>query len=93
MHTVRFIHTGETCQVETGETLLHAADTLAEKGLLPRQLRGCNNGVCDICRLKVVEGIGNLFHSTSGKPLHGEKVPACIAEIRGDVTIEERLSQ
>lgn len=85
-HTVRFVHTGEECSTEEGQTILDAAT--ANNILL---VRGCHNGVCDLCRCTVIEGLHNVLNKRTGKPFRApDRVLACLAEVRGDVIVHPK---
>ncbi|MBM3231588.1 2Fe-2S iron-sulfur cluster binding domain-containing protein [Candidatus Peregrinibacteria bacterium] len=83
MHTVRFVHTGGAFEAENGRTLLSIAD---ENGKSVQ--RGCNNGMCDICRLRIVRGVEHLLNAKTQRPFATSRVQSCIAEIHGDVDVE-----
>lgn len=87
MHTVQFVHTGDECntvKAEDGQTILSVAD---ENGINTR--RGCNNGCCRLCVMRIRHGLENIVNKRSQQPFtNQDRVPSCIAEIHGNITVE-----
>jgi len=90
MHAVTFLPSRDTCAVRDGATLLGAV-SLAERPLA-RSCRGV--GVCGACRVRVVDGAGNLDPPGAAERelmrREGARGPerfACLARVRGDVAI------
>lgn len=85
-HTVRFVHTGEQCSVEDGQTILDAATA----NRIPLA-RGCHNGVCDLCTCVVREGFENVLNKRTGKPFRSaDTIKTCLATMKGDVALERK---
>jgi ferredoxin len=85
--TVTISTTGERFQVETGETILQAAQR--QGVLLPY---GCDSGICGVCISRVIEG---RIEYPDGDPLalFDEDVQAgkglcCVGHPSGDLVIE-----
>ena len=90
MHTVTISQSGQTFQVEDGETILAAA--LRQSLVLPY---GCKTGACGSCKGKVVSGSVDYgtYQEKALPPAERAQGKAlfCQAKPLGDVTIEARV--
>ena len=90
MPTVRFIPSGKIKEIKAGSTLLAAAT----QSRLPIGQSCCGDGICGWCRVIVVEGKEHLGAPAdmekklmSGKDFAPNERAACMATVRGDVSI------
>lgn len=89
-HTLTIEPTGDTVEVEEGQTILDAC--LRQGVWLPH---ACGHGLCGTCKVEVAEGVVDHGDVSSFALMdferEGGKTLACTATLTSDVTIEAEL--
>lgn len=90
MPTVRFVPLGKSKEIRAGATILAAANQVD----VPIG-QSCNgDGICGWCKIRILEGLDRMAPPSSlearlirDKGFESDERAACLAKIRGDVTV------